>query len=113
MCVVSERPDRRRIPPLKPSTKPKRNDMNEGIRLLLGKTLTSIKVNNDNDEIIFTANDGTEYKMWHRQDCCERVSIEDVNGDWDDLIGNPILVAEENSSTDPTPEQVAEKKSVK
>lgn len=76
---------------------------------LLGKTLTSVVVNDDNDEIIFTVDDGTKYRMYHRQDCCESVSIEDINGDLNDLVGNPILVAEENSSSELTPEQIVEK----
>ncbi len=83
------------------------------IEQLLGKTLTSVRKNESNDEIIFTVDDGTEYKMYHSQDCCESVSIDDINGDLNDLVGSPILVAEENSSTDPTPEQLAEKEKEK
>jgi len=82
--------------------------MESEIEQLLGKTLVSVVVNEAKDEILFTANDGKEYKMYHRQDCCEGVSIEDINGDLEDLIGTPILLAEENSSSEHTVEQLAE-----
>jgi len=65
---------------------------------ILGKTLTSVNVVKDSDEIYFTCSDGTEYCMLHLQDCCESVEIEDINGDIVDIIGSPILVAEERIS---------------
>ncbi len=68
------------------------------IKDLVGKTLTEIK--NNGDELIFIVDDGTQYKMYHEQDCCESVSIEDINGDLDYLIGTPILLAEEVSNED-------------
>ncbi len=72
------------------------------INILVGKTITNIK--NENDSIIFeTLNEGS-YKMYHEQDCCENVTIEDVNGDLQDLIGTPILLAEE-VSYEPTSEE--------
>lgn len=71
-----------------------------GIELLKGETLIEVKVF-DEVEITFTSQSGRKFRMWHEQDCCESVKIEDVVGDWDDLIGTPILVAEEVKSTDP------------
>lgn len=69
------------------------------ISVLMGKTLTSITgANTDSDIIVFECSDGAKYKMYHSQDCCENVSIEDTNGDTADLIDSPILLAEESSS---------------
>lgn len=66
---------------------------------LLGKTLVSIDgAEEENDEIIFTCSDGTKYKMYHEQDCCESVKIEDICGNIEDLIGFPITMADKNSS---------------
>lgn len=60
---------------------------------LLGKTLVSV-LNNDNDEILFTDVEGSKWRMYHEQDCCEDVRVEDVIGSLDDLVGSPILLAE-------------------
>lgn len=70
---------------------------------LLGKTLASVIVNEAQDEIRFTTNDGRTYLMYHYQGCCESVSIESIVGELQDLIGSPILKAEESTS-DETPE---------
>ena len=77
------------------------------MKQLLGKVFTSVEKNQDNDQIIFTTSEGVEYKMYHSQDCCESVSIEDINGDLNDLVGEPILLAETTSSSEHTPEQLA------
>lgn len=63
---------------------------------LKGKTLSEVNVMDD--EIIFTTTDDEQYKMWHQQDCCEHVYIEDFCGDKEDLIGSPLLQVEEVSS---------------
>ena len=74
------------------------------IKDLVGKTITEIK--NDEYEIVFTCDDGKKYKMYHPQDCCESVTVEDIVGDLKDLIGTPILKAEEVVSQDENPEGV-------
>jgi hypothetical protein len=87
---------------------------------LLGKTLTSVVrgepkwVETDNymgmgikggyqdpEQIVFTLDTGEKYRLYHRQDCCESVTIEDINGDLDDLTLSPITLATEVSHTRP------------
>ena len=63
---------------------------------LLGKTVTKIEgAVEESKEILFTTENGDIFRMYHEQDCCEDVRIEDIVGDINDLIGNPILLAEE------------------
>jgi hypothetical protein len=73
---------------------------------LIGKTLINIDVDMEKDEIIFTCDNGDMYKMYHQQDCCESVVIDDINGDINDLIGSPILIAEELTFLDENPDNV-------
>ena len=81
------------------------------IESLIGKTLVSIAstVEDDekDDEIYFTAESGEVWRMYHEQDCCEGVYVESVAGDFADLIGSPILEAEEATS-DERPADTAE-----
>lgn len=67
---------------------------------LIGKTITKIDANKGNDELVIECADDTSYKQFHRQDCCEGVSIEDIAGDIADVIGSPVLVAEESTSNE-------------
>ena len=76
------------------------------IKELIGKTLTEINIDKEQDEIIFICDNGDKYKMYHVEDCCESVVIEDINGDINDLIGYPILIAEELTFLDEHPRGV-------
>lgn len=50
----------------------------------------------DNDAIVFILDDNYNgYVLTHLQDCCEDVYIESVDGDLADLIGEPLVMAEE------------------
>ena len=68
----------------------------------IGKTLQSVIVdrNNKEDSILFVFDDGTRYKMFHNYDCCEVVLINDICGDTEDLIGKPLLMAEEVTNSE-------------
>jgi hypothetical protein len=66
---------------------------------IVGLTFTQIDgAEKGRDVILFVASDGRKLKMFHSQQCCESVTVEDVIGDVADLIGWPILAASEEFS---------------
>ncbi len=69
------------------------------VNVLTGKTLESLV--DEGNELIFKTTDGETYRMYHEQDCCESVILEDVVGDLQDLVGSVILVAEEVEGESP------------
>lgn len=80
--------------------------MESNIGILVGKTLKEVKISDDKDVVTFVCEDGTKYQMYHDQDCCEGVSVEDVVGNLDDLIGSPILRASEDTNNETNPEGI-------
>ena len=61
---------------------------------LLGKVFSDVK--NTGDEIHFYEDGVCTFKLKHMQDCCESVDIDEIHGDLSDLVGTPILLAEES-----------------
>lgn len=77
-----------------------------GIDVLKGEILNQIK--RSHNEIHFYTESGKHYIMYHSQDCCESVTIDDIDGDLNDLLGSPIIIAEEctsNSFIDADPDR--------
>jgi len=75
--------------------------METEISELKGKTINEIiGLERGNDTIDIRTTDGQTYRMFHQQDCCENVSLEDVVGDIDDLLNSPIITAEERTSNE-------------
>lgn len=71
----------------------------EKIEQLEGKTLTRVERVGD-EELWFYTTDNKVVKMYHIQECCESVYIEDIAGDLNDLQGNPVLRAEVRTEND-------------
>ena len=83
-------------------------EMTESKRLnefseLVGTTIHSVLGKEGDDEIVFKFENGDEYHLHHPQDCCESVYVEDVCGEWGDIVGYPILKAEESSNSEDEP----------
>lgn len=78
-----------------------------GFEELKGQTIKEIDgLEVGSGRVTFSMPDGKEYLMYHSQDCCESVSIDDITGDTKDLIGSEILSAEEITSENKNPEGV-------
>jgi hypothetical protein len=79
---------------------------------LTGKTLKSIDGLYEGSECVtLVTTDDECYQMHHHQSCCERVSIEDIIGEVEDLIDSPITMAEDETSgenPDDVPSEIAD-----
>ncbi len=62
---------------------------------LLGRTL--YKVEASDEELTLYLSETNYVRFYHYQDCCESVYIESICGDLEDLVGAPLLIAEEVS----------------
>lgn len=64
------------------------------IKQLVGKVFRS--VTNDGERITFEGDES--WALYHEQDCCESVRVEDVCGNLSDLEGTEIVSASEDSA---------------
>jgi hypothetical protein len=70
------------------------------IDYLVGKIIDEVVINNSKDQVAFYLEGGEIMVFHHDQDCCEGFVLEDVNGDFYDIINTRILLAEERISPD-------------
>ena len=62
-----------------------------------GQTFT--RVWSDMDTVTFE-NDEVRYVLYHDQDCCESVTVEEIIGDLEDLEKWPLLISREDTNID-------------
>ena len=79
--------------------------MSDNIQTLIGLTMAKVE-NIDDEALVFTTTDGRIFQFDHDQGCCESVRIESVVGDLNDLVGEPILLAEEVTHENENPDGV-------
>lgn len=66
---------------------------------IAGATIVAIEgAEVSSEQIRFRLQDGRVAVLYHEQDCCETVAVEDVVGDITDLIGEPLLGVVESSN---------------
>ena len=71
---------------------------------MIGVTMSNVSGKTGDDTMSFVGTNGKTYTFLHHGDCCEYVRIEDIIGDVSDLVGSPIVEAEEISSeNEPAP----------
>lgn len=74
---------------------------------LKGKTFSKIYAgqSHEGDTVFFEEEPGSGYVMFHIQNCCEHVYLEDIEGDLNALAGEPLSYCYESSDNidDPPP----------
>lgn len=74
---------------------------------LVGKIFTQVFHNKEKTELYFVGVKGRNdsYQLYHSQDCCESVWLDDIVGALGDLCNTPILMAYEASQHFPRKEE--------
>ena len=70
-------------------------DTQKGMAQMLGKTFVLVTGSVGDGEMLFETAQGERFMFAHSQDCCESVDINDIVGDFQDLVGEPLLLAEQ------------------
>lgn len=70
----------------------------ESVKDMVGKTIIEIIGNEiKSEDIIFLCSDGSKYKMYHVQDCCEHVMVDNIVGDFKNIINEKITEINESN----------------
>jgi hypothetical protein len=72
-------------------------DNHVNVEEMLGQTFS--RVVSDGDTVTFE-NDEVRYVLYHQEDCCESVYVEDIIGDIEDLVNWPLLISREDTNAD-------------
>lgn len=80
-------------------------DTRKGLQAMVGMTFARVTGAAGDDEMVFETASGIRFVFSHYQNCCESVRVEDVCGDLEDLVGEPILMAEEVSGEIPAQDE--------
>lgn len=70
---------------------------NVDVSEMVNQTFT--RVTSDLESVTFE-NDKVRYVLYHDQDCCESVVVEEIIGDLEDLENLPLLIAREDSNAE-------------
>jgi hypothetical protein len=68
---------------------------------MVGTTMKAIEGGLGDEQMVFLAEDGRRFVFWYEHDCCASCNVEDICGDLADLVGSPIVEAEEVSNYAP------------
>lgn len=74
---------------------PKEYTFSIDVEQLKGMTITAVVYKEDNESLLIHLNTHV-LEMIHHQDCCETVYLADVVGNFEDLIGYPLLEVSES-----------------
>lgn len=64
---------------------------------MIGEILTNVDIGDSEEGVLFTCQSGKQFRMYHSQDCCEWVRIEDQSGDFHKLIGKKLIYVGETN----------------
>ena len=68
----------------------------DDIKALEGEVVSSVTgLAVGSEEIVFTTESGKAIKLYHKQDCCESVAVEDLEGSDSNIVGGKVWLAEE------------------
>lgn len=61
-----------------------------GIKNIEGQVITDVRGDESTNRIVFTLENGDEWVMEHCQNCCETVSIHEIYGDLQGMVGQTV-----------------------